>query len=76
MKHRDKGFYWVEWTHFADAQLVARKPGPLMGEWDGRYWWFTRMHAYCFDCEVRVLSERLQPPTSEKPILLGADLAA
>jgi hypothetical protein len=61
MKQRERGFYWVEWTNYADAELVESRPGPLIGEWDGRYWWFARMRAYRFDSEVRILTDRLSP---------------
>lgn len=61
MAQRQPGFYAVVWTDFADIELRNRRPGPLIGEWDGRYWWFTRMDAYKFDCEVRVIGDLLAP---------------
>jgi hypothetical protein len=54
---RMPGYYWVTWTDLADADLVARRPGPLVGHWDGRVWWFVRSDVYRFDCEVEVLGE-------------------
>lgn len=61
MAQRQPGFYAVVWTDFADIELRNRRPGPLIGEWDGRYWWFTRMDAYKFDCEVRAIGDLLAP---------------
>jgi len=61
MTERHPGYYWVDWTDRADADVVERKPAPLVGEWDGRVWWFVRMQTYRFDCEVRVLRECLAP---------------
>lgn len=52
---RTPGYYWVEWSESADKDLVARRPGPLVGEWDGRVWWFSRIEAYQFDCDVAVI---------------------
>jgi hypothetical protein len=69
-KERKRGFYWVEWTNFADSELVQRRPGPLVGEWDGRYWWFARMQTYRFDSEVSIVADRLSPPadfSQERP---------
>jgi len=57
MTERHPGYFWVNWTDRADADLIERRPAPLIGEWDGRVWWFARMPAYRFDCEVRVLAE-------------------
>jgi hypothetical protein len=57
MIERVPGFYIVEWSDLADPELVARRPGPLVGEWDGRVWWFSRTQAYQFDCDVKVISE-------------------
>jgi hypothetical protein len=62
MKNRDRAFYWVEWTQFADAELVESKAGPQVGEWDARYLWFACMQTYRFDREVNVLSECLPSP--------------
>lgn len=64
MSERNPGYYWVDWTNRADRDVVERKPGPLIGEWDGRVWWFVRMDAYRFDCEVVVLRECLTPPSN------------
>jgi hypothetical protein len=57
MQLRMPGYYWVTWTDLADADWVARRPGPLIGQWDGRVWWFVRSDVYRFDCEVVVLDE-------------------
>ena len=54
---RTPGYYLVEWSGSADPELVARRPGPLVGERDGRVWWFSRMQAYQFDCDVTVIGE-------------------
>jgi hypothetical protein len=58
MSKRTPGYYWVDWT---DDIVVSgcRRPGPLVGEWDGKAWWFPRTETYRFDCEVKVLSESL-----------------
>ena len=42
MSTRKPGYYWVTWSELADADLVTRRPGPLIGHWDGRVWWFVR----------------------------------
>jgi hypothetical protein len=62
MFKREPGHYWVTWSELADAELVARKPGPLIGQWDGNFWWFIRSDIYRFDCEVKVLGSVLAPP--------------
>ncbi|HXW25165.1 MAG TPA: hypothetical protein VEK73_10480 [Xanthobacteraceae bacterium] len=61
MSNREPGYYWVTWTDRADADLAARKPGPLISQWDGRVWWFVRSDVYRFDCEVAVLGSLLMP---------------
>jgi hypothetical protein len=61
MAERQPGYYAVIWTDFADVELRNCRPGPLVGEWDGKYWWFTRMDAYRFDCEVEVIGELIEP---------------
>jgi hypothetical protein len=60
MAQRQPGYYAVVWTDFADVELRNRRPGPLVGEWDGRYWWFSRMDTYRFDCEVEVVSDLIE----------------
>jgi hypothetical protein len=62
MPRRTPGYYWVTWTNLADADCVARRPGPLVGQWDGKVWWFFRSDVYRFDCEVEVLDEISAPP--------------
>lgn len=62
MTQRHPGQYWIVWTDLADIELRTSRPGPLIGEWDGRFWWFARMQAYKFDCEVDVIGSRLSPP--------------
>jgi len=36
MARRQPGYYAVVWTDFAVIELRNRRPGPLIGEWDGR----------------------------------------
>jgi hypothetical protein len=62
MPIRKPGYYWITWTDLVDADLAARRPGPLIGQWDGKLWWFVRSEVYRFDCEVKVLEEILTPP--------------
>ena len=62
MTKREPGYYWITWTERADADLVARKPGPHIGLWDGSVWWFVRSGVYRFDCEVEVIGSGLAPP--------------
>jgi hypothetical protein len=62
MTARELGYYWVTWTDLADEELVACRPGPLIGRWDGKGWWFVRSDVYRFDSEVKVLSDVLVPP--------------
>jgi hypothetical protein len=59
---RERGYYWVDWGAFADAETVHRLPGPRLGWWDGETWWFVRIDRYYFDSEIVVLSERLIAP--------------
>jgi len=61
---RTPGYYWVTWTELADPYLRARRPGPLVGEWDGKVWWFSKIQAYQFDCDVKVISS-FTPRTAE-----------
>jgi hypothetical protein len=58
---RHAGYYWIVWTDLADTELRIRRPGPLIGEWDGRFWWFARMDVYKFDREVEVIGTMLHP---------------
>jgi hypothetical protein len=62
MAERQRGYYWVGWSGWVDAETAERFPGPMLGLWDGQVWWFTRMDRYRFDTEVIVLGERLVPP--------------
>lgn len=62
MPLRTPGYYWVTWTDLADADCIARRPGPLVGMWDGEFWWFFRSDVYRFDREVAVLDEISAPP--------------
>jgi len=64
MTQRKPGYYWVVWTDLADVDVKDARPAPLIGEWDGRFWWFARMASYRFDCEVEVVDDLLLP--SEK----------
>jgi hypothetical protein len=73
MNKRERGFYWVDWTHFADAEIVETRPGPLIGEWDGKYWWFARMQTYRFDSEVRILAHRIASPADRTRLPHNAD---
>ena len=59
---RKPGYYWVTCTDRADADLAEREQGPLIGQWDGKVWWFVRSDDYRFDCEVEVLGTILTPP--------------
>jgi|HubBroStandDraft_1064217.scaffolds.fasta_scaffold1060099_2 hypothetical protein len=52
---RTPGYYWIKWSNFADPKLATRRPGPIVGEWDGKVWWFSRMNSYQFDCDVMVI---------------------
>ncbi|MGA2942582.1 MAG: hypothetical protein ABSE50_11160 [Xanthobacteraceae bacterium] len=52
---RKPGYYWINWTGLADPSLATRRPGPLVGEWDGKVWWLSRVQAYQFDCDVTVV---------------------
>jgi hypothetical protein len=54
---RTPGYYWVMWSATADQDLALRRPGPLVGEWDGHVWWFSRMQSYQFDCDVMVMGK-------------------
>jgi hypothetical protein len=62
MAERERGYYWVRWSSWIDAETAASVPGPSLGLWDGRAWWFARKDRYYFDTEVVVLSECLRPP--------------
>lgn len=62
MAERERGYYWVHWSSWIDAETAERHPGPMLGLWDGGVWWFARIDRYHFDTEVVVLSERLSPP--------------
>lgn len=65
MAMRKPGYYWVDWSDRAHADVAARRPGPLIGQWDGRVWWFVRSDVYQFDCEVRVVGDALAPPRQD-----------
>jgi hypothetical protein len=67
MTTRPPGYYWIEWTERADAEFVGSRPGPLVGEWTGKVWWFTRLSACRFDCEVQVLGACVDP--AQHPII-------
>jgi hypothetical protein len=68
MVQRQPGYYWIVWTDLADLDLRNCRAAPLIGEWDGRFWWFTRMEACKFDCEVEVIG-RLLGPREQRPHL-------
>jgi hypothetical protein len=76
MFKREPGYYWITWNERADADLAARKPGPLVAQWDGNVWWLIRSDVYRFDCEVEVPSGALAPPQQRvlRPVL--RDVAA
>jgi hypothetical protein len=61
--NRKPGYYWVKWSALANAELAAKRPGPLVGEWDGKVWWFNRIEAYQFDCDVNPIGSFM--PTAE-----------
>jgi hypothetical protein len=65
MAQREPGYYPVVWTDFADIELRTRRPSPLVGEWDGKYWWFTRIDTYKFDCEVEVIGDLIEPQQTQ-----------
>lgn len=48
------GFYWVLWT--------GRPSEPQVSERISSRWWFGGLAIPIRDYEVRVLSERLEPP--------------
>lgn len=73
---RMPGYYWVAWTDLADADWVARRPGPVVGWWDGKVWWFVRSEVYRFDCEVEVLEEIPTPPRQAIPPRPSTNLRA
>ncbi len=64
---RVPGYYWVTWNGRADAEFAAHRPGPLIGQWDGRVWWFVRCDVYRFDSEVEVLGAALAPLQKDFP---------
>jgi hypothetical protein len=76
MFKREPGYYWIRWTELVDADLAARKPGPLIAQWDGEVWWLVRSDVYRFDCEVEVLGGRLAPPQQSFLRAVPAGLAA
>ncbi len=60
MTERAPGYYWVQWrSGWVDDE--QRRPGPLVGEWDGRVWWFTRLNTYRFASQVEVIAEWPSP---------------
>jgi hypothetical protein len=76
MSERQPGHYWITWSDLADADVAARKPGPLVAQWDGRVWWFFRSDVYRFDCEVEVLGSVLAPPRQGFPQPVATRVAA
>jgi hypothetical protein len=64
MATRPCGYYWVTWSNWADADTTACRSGPLLGQWDGKVWWFPRMDRYFFDAEVVVVSDHIRPPVA------------
>jgi hypothetical protein len=64
MVTRPFGYYWVTWSSWADQETVAGRPGPLLGQWDGKVWWFPRLDRYFFETEVTLLSERIPFPVA------------
>jgi hypothetical protein len=64
---RPCGYYWVTWSSWADQETAAGRPGPLLGQWDGKVWWFSRVDRYFFDADVTVLSDAIRPPA---PVLV------
>jgi hypothetical protein len=61
MTERAPGYYWVEWRAGWVDDEPQHRPGPLVGEWDGRVWWFTRFETYRFASQVEVIAECLAP---------------
>jgi hypothetical protein len=76
MFEREPGYYWIAWSERADTELAARKPGPLVAQWDGKVWWLVRSDVYRFDCEVEVLDSALAPPRQSFLRPMPAALAA
>lgn len=74
MTIREPGYYWIKWSEHADADMTARRPGPLIGQWDGRVWWFACSEVYQFDCEVIVMSDALAPPQHDWSSALSVNL--
>jgi hypothetical protein len=66
MTERAPGYYWVEWRDGWVDDEPERRPGPLVGEWDGRVWWFTRFEAYRFASQVEVIAECPMPAVRPK----------
>jgi hypothetical protein len=57
MSKHAPGYYWVQWrTGWVDDE-PERWPAPLVGEWDGQVWWFTRLETYRFASQVEVIAE-------------------
>jgi hypothetical protein len=77
MSERTPGYYWVTWTKLADEEAVLRRPGPLVAQWDGAVWWFTRSDTYRFDSELDVVGEIPKPVSVEfpRPVLAYARAA-
>ena len=61
MTKRAPGYYWVEWRAGWVDDEPERRPGPLVAEWNGRVWWFTRLDAYRFASQVEVIAECSMP---------------
>ena len=74
MTERALVYYWVEWRNgWVDDEPQSR-PGPLVGEWDGKVWWFTRLESYRFDSQVEVVAECPLPPLRPEAHLLRPEL--
>jgi hypothetical protein len=66
MTERAPGYYWVEWRAGWVDDEPKHRPGPLVGEWDGQVWWFTRFDTYRFASQVEVIAECPTPAVVPK----------
>jgi hypothetical protein len=67
MTERAPGYYWVDWRAGWVDDEPDRRPGPLVGEWDGRVWWFSRLDTYRFDSQVEVIADCPAPAARPNP---------
>jgi hypothetical protein len=57
MTERAPGYYWIKWRDAWVDDEPLRRPAPLVGEYDGKVWWFTRLDTYRFDSQVEVIAQ-------------------